>query len=231
MIDLPTTTEVDNSTVSVNFTLKSGNAVLVMVVDVVDYNDSTIVTKDGPIDRKGANVLPHMKLNSKLNIGQRITIGTDEGTFDLRGSENRLSTDSTSVTSDTPCLFEGTLKCRDPRVSCKGYGEIDCESNKKCHVPATMSCNMNLNRGKCTGKGSCKRLSTVSPASEKISLNDSPFDTSFNEDATHQHPLHDASVNIPTASTLSSTETTIVAIAITLGLAVLAGTIAFVYVS
>lgn len=224
----------DNATVSVNFTLKSGNAVLVMVVDVVDYNDSTIVTHNGPMDRKSVTSLPQFKINTKSNKGQKVNFASDDTTFDLRGSENRLSSDSIDSPStnppEIPCTFEGNLKCRDPRVVCKGFGEIDCENYKKCNVPSTMSCNMDLNKSKCTGRGSCKKPTTTpQPQLAKIAIDDLPFGHSLNDEPNHEHSH--TILEVPASSTLSTTETTIIAIAITLGLAVLAGTIAFVYVS
>ena len=83
---------------------------------------------------------------------------------DLTGHESRPPADymyvndskAAAVLVDDQCWPEGGISCKDLRLVCSGFGEIDCRG-RGCITSPTLICNMDPAKAMCTGHGSCKK--------------------------------------------------------------------------
>lgn len=96
---------------------------------------------------------------------------------DLSGHESRPSADfkyvnyskTAEVLAVDKCWMEGDIVCKESRLMCSGFGEIDCRGSQ-CMTSPTLICNMDLTKAKCTGHGSCKKNPTTGEISGGTSL-------------------------------------------------------------
>lgn len=81
----------------------------------------------------------------------------------VRAEFKRANTSALKVQAEK-CRLEGGITCKDPRLMCSGFGEIDCRT-RDCSSSPTLSCNMDLTKARCSGRGTCSGRK-VSPTAE-----------------------------------------------------------------
>jgi hypothetical protein len=97
---------------------------------------------------------------------------------DLTGHESRPPAEfkyvnaskTPAVLADDKCWMDGGIACKESRLMCTGFGDIDCRAAGQCSTSPTLICNMDLAEAKCTGYGSCKKLSAPSEITATSSL-------------------------------------------------------------
>lgn len=153
------------------------NESLIDQIENATLNISSIQKERSISDARDAGTSLSLRKSQILPPDVRRHQPSIDASSDLSGYESRPPADvkyvndskTAKVLAVDKCLMEGGITCKESRLMCSGFGEIDCRRSQ-CMTSPTLICNMDLVEAKCTGHGSCKKNPAAGDISGSTSL-------------------------------------------------------------